>query len=129
MRISSAAVFALLSLAACQVRDESEQPAAEASARPAEDPNAIACALDGAQRFERVCEVEKTDVDGTLFLTVRHPDGGFRRFEVLKDGHGIAAADGADDAKVAIEGEFLAATVENDRYLFPMTLKGTDAAK
>jgi hypothetical protein len=126
MRTSSAALAFLL-LAGCEIREESEQPAAEA--KPADDPNTIACALDGAQRFERVCEVEKSEIDGTLFLTVRHPDGGFRRFEVLEDGNGLASADGADDAKIAIEGEFLAAAIENDRYLFPMTLKGGDAPR
>jgi hypothetical protein len=126
MRISSAAV-ALLLLAACEIREESEQQAAET--KQADDPGAIACALDGAARFERVCEVEKGEIDGTLFLTVRHPDGGFRRFEVLEDVNGLASADGADDARIAIQGEFLAAAVENDRYLFPMTLRGGDAAR
>lgn len=111
----------LLLLAACEVRDESERPAAEATVA-AEDPNAIACALDGADKFERVCTVERAPEGGTLFLVVRHPDGGFRRFEVLKDGHGLAVADGADEAKLAVEGEFLTAVVAEDRYLFPATI-------
>jgi hypothetical protein len=111
----------LLLLGACEVRDESERPAAEATVA-AEDPNAIACALDGADKFTRACTVERAPEGDTLFLVVHHPDGGFRRFEVLKDGHGLAIADGADEAKLAVEGEFLAATVAGDRYLFPATI-------
>jgi len=117
----------LLLLAACQAREESEQ-GAQASAQPAND-NAIECALDGASEFKRACEVEKGEVDGAKVLTVRHPDGGFRRFDVLTDGHGLAVADGADEAKLTVEGDILAVTVDNDRYRFPVTLKTDDPAK
>ena len=115
----------LLLLAACQGGEEPEQ---QSSAQSASD-NTIECALDGAAEFKRVCEVEKAEVDGVKSLTVRHPDGGFRRFDVLTDGHGLAAADGADEAKLAVEGEILAVTVDNDRYRFPVTLKSNDQAK
>jgi len=115
----------LLLLAACQGGEEPEQ---QSSAQSASD-NTIECALDGAAEFKRVCEVEKAEVDGVKSLTVRHPDGGFRRFDVLSDGHGLAAADGADEAKLAVEGEILAVTVDNDRYRFPVTLKSNDQAK
>jgi hypothetical protein len=111
----------LLLLGACEVRDESERPAAETTVA-AEDPNAIDCALNGAEKFERHCTVERAPEGDTLFLVVHHPDGGFRRFEVVKDGHGLAIADGADEARLTIEGKFLAATVANDRYLFPATI-------
>ena len=114
----------LLLLAACQ---SGEQPGEHASAQSA-DENMIECALDGAAEFERVCEVERAEVDGVKSLTVRHPDGGFRRFDVLTDGHGLAVADGADQAKLAVEGDMLGVTVDNDRYRFPMTLKRDDPA-
>ena len=124
MRISSLALAVLL-LAGCEIRRErSEEPAAEATVA-ADDPNGIACALDGAARFQRACSFERAPEGDTLFLVVRHPDGGFRRFEVLKDGHGLAGADGADEAQLKIEGEFLEARVENDRYLFPATIGGS----
>jgi hypothetical protein len=116
---------AILLLAACQVREDSGQRASVQSA----DDNAIECALDGAGEFERVCHVERAEVDGARSLTVRHPDGGFRRFDVLTDGRGLAVADGADEAKLAVEGNILAVTVDNDRYRFPMTLKSDDPAK
>jgi hypothetical protein len=110
----------LLLLAGCEIREENA-PAAEATVA-ADDPDGIACALAGSDTFERVCKVERAPEGDTLFLVVRHPDGGFRRFEVLKDGHGLAIADGADEATLAVQGEFLAATVASDRYLFPATI-------
>jgi hypothetical protein len=122
-RTSSAALTLLLLLAGCQVREEGERQAGAA------DDDAIECALDGAARFERVCAVERAELDGGRALTVRHPDGGFRRFNVLTDGHGLAAADGADEAKTTIEGDTLVVTVDNDRYRFPVTLKRDDPAR
>ena len=88
----------------------------------------IDCALDGAEAFKPVCAVDRAEVDGALILIVRHPDGGFRRFEVLKDGHGLAAADGADEAKLSIDGQFLVAEVDGDRYRFPATIGGKHGA-
>jgi hypothetical protein len=113
----------LLLLAACQVREEPERQAGSA------DDDTIECALDGAAAFERACQVERAEVDGARVLTVRHPDGGFRRFDVLTDGRGLAVADGADEATLAVEGDVLAVTVDNDRYRFPMTLKSDDPAQ
>lgn len=117
----------LLLLAACQAREEPEQPGTENAQKVAGD--MIECALDGAAEFKRACAVEKGEVDGARVLTVRHPDGGFRRFDVLTDGHGLAVADGADEAKLTVEGDTLAVTVDNDRYRFPVTLKSDDPAK
>jgi hypothetical protein len=113
----------LLLLGACQAHEE---PAGETEGRPGDT---IECALDGAADFKRVCEVEKADVDGARVLIVRHPDGGFRRFDVLTDGRGLGVADGADEAKLTVEGDILAVTVDNDRYRFPMTLKSDDPAQ
>jgi len=56
---------------------------------------------------------------GTLFLIVRHPDGSFRRFEVLKDGHGLSVADGAEPAALSMAGNELEVAVGLDRYRFP----------
>lgn len=82
----------------------------------------IACAVAGSGAFKRVCAVERMEKEGGLFLTVRHPDGGFRRFEVLTDGHGLAVVDGADQAGMALNSGLLDVTVGNDRYRFPTTL-------
>lgn len=118
----------LLSLAACEIRRENEEPAAEATLS-AEDPDAIVCALHGSDEFRRQCRVDRAPEGDTLYLVVRHPDGGFRRFEVLEDGRGLAAADGADEAQLAMEGGLLAVTVGDDRYRFPATIGGSGGAR
>lgn len=107
--------------AACSSgKDAVDEATASAAARePAEGDEHVACALAGAAEFARVCAVERLEDEGTLFLTMRHPDGGFRRFEVLKDGRGLATADGADPAANALVGTELEVTVGKDRYRFP----------
>ena len=112
LRWGALAVVAGTGLAAC-----SAPPAG--TALPKGDP--IACALKGAQAFTKDCTVERQRDGDTLFLTVRHPDGGFRRFEVLNDGKGLAPADGANPAQVAFSGEVLSLAVGEDRYQFPAT--------
>jgi hypothetical protein len=116
----------LLFLAACQVGEESKQAAAGAGQAATAT---IECALDGAAEFARACSVEKAEVDGSRVLVVRHPDGSFRRFDVLTDGRGLAMADGADEGRTAVEDETLAVAVDNDRYRFPVTLKNDDQAQ
>ena len=83
----------------------------------------IACALAGASQFARHCAIERAQADGTLFLIVRHPDGAFRRFEVLVDGKGLALADGAGVAQIKLLDKELEVAVGPDRYRFPATVK------
>ena len=116
MRTSSAL---LLLLAGCS----QQAPAV------AEGEEHIACALGGKAEFAPDCAVERVTGDGTSTLVVRHPDGGFRRFDVLKDGRGVAVADGADEAQVVLAGDTLQVTVGTDRYRFPATARGNAAAK
>ena len=103
--------LAFLPLAACS------QDAPEASAADSDD--RIACAVDGATEFARVCQVERKDVDGVPILVVRQPDGGFRRFEVMRDGTGLAAADGAERAAASLREQGIEVAVGADRYRFP----------
>ncbi len=100
----------------------------EAPPEVAEGGEHVACAVGGAKDMRPVCAVEREQRDGALFLVVRHPDGGFRRFEVLRDGRGVAAADGADPAQVTLTGSAIDVEVAGDLYRFPVTVK-TDAAK
>ena len=86
----------------------------------------IECALGEGSEFGPDCLVERSQVDGATVLTVRHPDGGFRRFEQLKDGTGIAELDGADIATRALEGDTLLVTVGEDRYRFKVAVRGAD---
>lgn len=110
----------LLPMAGCS---SEAQPPAEA-----EGAEHIPCALAGAQDFKPVCAVERARQDDKLQLIVRHPDGAFRRFDVLGGGQGLAVSDGADPAKVTMVGKELEVTVLTDRYRFPVTARG-DAAK
>jgi hypothetical protein len=107
MRISSAAALALL--AACS-------QAAEGPAAAAGDDDRIDCAPGGAATFGRDCLVERTTTAEGLVLTVRHPDGGFRRFLVTTSG--IAAADGAERAMVSARENDSEVVVGADRYRF-----------
>lgn len=85
----------------------------------------IACAPGGTAAGWKECVVERSRQGGTLFLVVRHPDGAFRRFEVLKDGHGLSVADGADQGKMEISAGTIEIAVGADRYRFPATVKGS----
>ena len=127
LRISS--VLLLAALAACSGKSSSkagEQSGAISLAVP--------CALDGAKTFITTCDVERSSVDGKSTLTIRHPDGGFRRLVELDGGKSYAAADGADDVAIEASGKEIEVTLGEDHYLFPAPTadapaKGTDAAK
>lgn len=87
----------------------------------------IDCAI-GEAPMARDCVVERSRVDEALFLTVRHPDGTFRRFEVLSDGTGLAAADGAEQAQVNLADGGIEVLIDGGRYRFPATIR-SDAAE
>jgi hypothetical protein len=120
-------ILLALMLAACSGADQAataagsgELPAAEGIP---EDDGKIACALGGSTEFVRDCKIERVEQEGRLSLVVRHPDGGFRRFDVLTDGRGVAVADGAEQAETALVGSELEVVVGADAYRFPATRK------
>lgn len=117
MRISSALIL-LLASTGCSAG--AEQPQATAGAQR------IECALGTGAEFAADCLVERSDVENTRIVTVRHPDGGFRRFEQVADGRGLIIIDGADEATLNFTGDVLEVTVATDRYRFPAA--PTDAA-
>jgi hypothetical protein len=117
------APFALLAMAAAGVAACSAEPDPQAPAQAQSADDRIECALHGAPTFARDCVVERAPHDGVLFLVVRHPGGAFRRFKVLKDGRGVAVADGAEQAETKLTGAILEVTVDKDRYRFPATAK------
>ncbi len=110
MRISSALIL-LMACTACSAG--AEQPQAAAGAQR------IECALGTGAEFAANCLVERSDVENTRIVTVRHPDGGFRRFEQVADGRGLIIIDGADEATLNFAGDVLEVTVATDRYRFP----------
>ena len=128
LRISSALL--LFALAACSGQSSSPDAGGQSAAISL----AVPCALDGAKTFITTCDVERSSVDGKSTLTVRHPDGGFRRLVELDGGKSFAAADGADDVAIEASGKEIEVTLGEDHYLFPAPTgaapaKGTDAAK
>lgn len=88
----------------------------------------IACA-HGVAALAKDCVVERTTSTNGLVLTLRHPDGAFRRLLVTRDGRGVIAADGSQPAKVTIAGEGIAVTIGGDHYLLPATIKGGAATQ
>jgi hypothetical protein len=109
----------LLLLAACDGGGNQQTVAP-----PAEADNRVACALHGSSEFKRDCVVERAKGAEGLMLTIRAPDGGFRRFRVIDDGRGVIAADGAQPALVTIiGGDVIEVAIADDRYRLPATVK------
>jgi hypothetical protein len=111
MRISSAAPSLLL-LASCTAGANTA----------AQDGNLIDCAVGGAGVFAHDCSVERRIESGVLQLVIRHPGGGFRRFDVLEGGRRLEAADGAQRAASAAFEGGVEVAVGADRYRIPARL-------
>ena len=80
---------------------------------------AVECALAGSGAFAKDCTMQREDRDGQSLLVIRHPDGGFRRFE-LGTGSGIVTADGMQPAQVQREDGMVELRVGADRYRLPV---------
>jgi len=123
-RLQCLGVLLSLPLAACG----REQPAdttvaAQRQATPA-DESRIACAR-GDAALATTCTIEQGQGRDGLILTIRHPDGAFRRLLVTQDGRGVIAADGAEAAKVTVLGaDGIDVALGGDRYRLPATIKG-----
>ena len=114
----------LLPLAACgrappaDAKVEAQQRAAAA------DETRIPCAR-GEAAFSAACTVEQAQGPDGLILTIRHPDGAFRRLLVTRDGRGVIAADGAEVAKVTVtDADGIEVALGGDRYRLPAKVKG-----
>lgn len=96
----------------------------------------VECALASAVRFERVCSTEQISANGVIMLIIRHPDGGFRRFNILSDGRGLEPADGFDETRIRVlENSMIELTSGDDKYRLPAQIEssvqttGNDPAK
>jgi hypothetical protein len=110
----------LFLLAACG--DSDEAPKDVLAAAP---PGAarIECAV-GEQAFAPVCVVDRAQSPEGLTLTLRSPDGSFRRLLVTKDGRGVVAADGVEQAMVTPVGsDRIEVAIGGNRYRLPATVK------
>ncbi len=87
----------------------------------------VECALAGSTTFERTCTTEQiAGAEGTI-LVIRHPDGGFRRFDILIDGRGLAPADGFDETKISLLSEgMIEVSSGDDKYRLPAQIKGSE---
>jgi hypothetical protein len=115
-----------LALTACENRPDNKilAEAEQRAAAHAGDDGKIECAINGDTAFARDCFTERLSGENGVTMIIRHPDGGFRRFNVLTDGRGLEAADGFEKAKLAIveDGKILV-TVGPDQYLLPAQIK------
>ncbi len=85
----------------------------------------VECALAGSDSFERTCSTEQIALDGGIMLVIRHPDGGFRRFNILTDGRGLAPADGFDITRIALlDNNMILLSSGDDKYRLPALIKG-----
>ena len=101
-----------LLLASC---GEAEQPAATV-----ESDGKIDCRIGADDQFHRFCTVERSPGEQGMILTVRKPDGGFRRLLTTRDGRGVVAADGAEQAEVTIVGEdLIEVAIAGDSFRLP----------
>ncbi len=132
MRISKTACAALLlaGLAGCGA-DNSSSPQNGADAASATKADGkVECALAGSTNFERTCSTEQITANGATMLVIRHPDGGFRRFNVLTDGRGLAAADGFDETRINLrEGSMIELSSGDDKYRLPAQIKNAELAE
>lgn len=116
-------ILLLLLLAACG--ETSGDPAAPNQIAGSDNHDSIPCAKVGADPRAERCVVERNEGPGGTVLTLRHPDGAFRRLLVTKDGRGVATADGAEPARVRIVGaDRIEVSVADERYELPATIKG-----
>lgn len=115
------AALALLAGCGGEAPTARNQSDGAADAAPVDDGKAD-CALAGSGAWAHDCAVERA---GDM-LTLRHPDGGFRRFRVLADGRGLEAADGAEAAKLSImDDKRIEVVVGADRYRLPARIAGS----
>lgn len=100
-------------------RMEAQQKAAR------DDDGRIACAQGDAD-ITRACTVDREQSADGLILTIRHPDGAFHRLLVARDGRGVIAADGAEQAQVTVRAnDEIEVSLGGDRYRLPATVEPT----
>lgn len=109
------AFLALAALAGCN----SPTPAPAVA-----DDDRIECRIGNARMFDRFCIVERMAGPEGMALTIRKPDGGFRRLLVTRDGRGVIAADGAEEAVVTIlDDNRIEVAIAGDTFRLPATVR------
>ncbi len=117
-------------LAACSEQRAAEREAEARVERPVATAAAdlVPCAHQG-EALAPSCTVDRASTDQGLALTLRHPDGAFRRLIVATDGRGVLAADGAEPARVTIlDDRTIEVAIGDDLYRLPATIQAGAAA-
>ena len=84
----------------------------------------IECRIGASASFEHYCTLEQADEERGRTLTIRKPDGGFRRLLVTGDGRGVVAADGAEPAIVTIiDDGRIDVAIGGDNFRLPATIR------
>jgi hypothetical protein len=110
----------LLLLSACGEAEDAPKDVLGAAPPGAER---IECAI-GRAAFAPVCVVDRSRSPDGLTLTLRNPDGSFRRLLVTTDGRGVIAADGIEQAVVTPLGtDRIEVAIGGNRYRLPATVK------
>jgi hypothetical protein len=110
----------LLLLSACGEADEAPKDVLGSAPPGAER---IECAAED-QAFKAECVVDRAQSPDGLTLTVRGPNGSFRRLLVTKDGRGVVAADGVEQAVVTpIGSDRIEVAIDGYRFRLPATVK------
>ncbi len=134
MQISKAIILlsAPLLLISCGKKEQDDRKMIKAekqAAVQAEDDGKIECALAGATKFMRICTTERVAGPDGQILSIRHPDGGFRRFKILTDGRGLTPAEGADATKISIlDSGMIELSSGDDLYHLPAQVKSPPAS-
>lgn len=89
----------------------------------------VECAIGAGVQLEAACTAEQVLKGNRVEIVIHHPDGGFRRFEVLPDGAGVAVADGAEILSQEMKGPVLEVVMDNARYLIPVDQGGESAGE
>jgi hypothetical protein len=113
------------SLLACgKAKTDSLEKAEKSAEKQAAQDGRIECALAGGKEYTRTCETERiTSATGSI-LVIRHPDGGFRRFNILTDGRGLSPAQGFDETKITVMNDgMIELSSGDDRYRLPAKIK------
>jgi hypothetical protein len=111
----------LLLLSAC---GESEPASEDVLASAPQGAERIECAIGGGAAFAPVCAVDRARSPDGLTLTVRGPNGSFRRLLVTTDGRGVITADGVEQAAVTPLGtDRIEVVIGNERYRLPATVR------
>jgi hypothetical protein len=97
----------------------SSQPAPSPTELAGKGAETVPCAFGEAKKFDAKCVLDRGNAEGKSVVTLWHPDGGFRRLEVLDFGKRYASLDGADEVVGGPNGREVEVSVGDSHYLMP----------